>query len=169
MTFTSFDASQSPSNQVNILDNAGFEIWQRGTTFNNVGNAVYTADRWKYNNNTGTLNITQESTTKRTNSNFSLKGVQTGLSASNFLFQLVENFVEYRGQVVTMSLWVNTSTASSIRLFLNDGVSTVNSSFHTGSGSFELLTASIVINNSNTRVLLGIEIAANNTFYLDNG
>src|SRR5690348_12117548 len=164
MTFTSFDASQSPSNQVNILDNAGFEIWQRGTTFNSVGNNVYTADRWKYNNNTGTLNITQESTTKRTDSNFSLKGVQTGLAAPNFLFQLIENFAEYRGKTITFSLWVNVATASAIRLYLNDGVSTINSSFHTGSGSFELLTASIAISNSNTRVLLGIEIDANSTF-----
>ncbi len=30
----------------NILVNGDFQVWQRGTSFNNVGTFVYTADRW---------------------------------------------------------------------------------------------------------------------------
>lgn len=156
------------SSSSNILINGGFEQWHQGTIFNSVANNVVTADKWIYNNNTGTMNITQEGTTKRTDSVFALKGVQTGISASNFIFQDADNFTEFRGRTLTVSMLVNTSTASAVRIAIADGVTTVNSPFHTGGGTFETLSATLAISASNTRVRILIEVAANNTFYIDN-
>lgn len=52
-------AAQSQSNR-NKLINGGFDVWQRGTSFNS--GSTYNADRWWGNNSAVTTTWSQEST-----------------------------------------------------------------------------------------------------------
>lgn len=52
----------------------------------------------------------------------------------------------YQGKTVTLAAWVKTSTASLTRIRVWDGVGGTYSSYHTGGGDWELLTAKHTLN-----------------------
>jgi hypothetical protein len=160
MSRTQIDASLVPSaslasqNVANILDNGGFEIWQRGTSFSNPATATYLADRWKINTTeTSTVTVTQEATTIDTGL-YSMKVVMSSTGASKLwqLFQPIENYVAYRTKTVTLSIRVKTSTASSIRVVVYDGVTLNYSPYHTGGGGWETLTSTLTVDASAARL-----------------
>jgi hypothetical protein len=52
----------------NFVNNGGYDVWQRGTSFAAVGSAQdYTADRWKELNNTGLSTYSRQATGDTTN------------------------------------------------------------------------------------------------------
>src|SRR6185437_8122446 len=116
MVFTSIDpALLTPTvsqNINNIIDNGGFEIWQRGTTFNSVASGTYTADRWSTDVSGATLNITKE-----------IVNVDSGLASMSFnvtapgslvssldVAQTIENgIVFYTGKTLSLSVRVKSN------------------------------------------------------------
>lgn len=173
MALTIFDPTQAPGIQPNnLLDNGGFEIWQRGTTFTNPASGAYTADRWATGKSAGiTVNITKDTTTFDSGT-ASIK-VDTTVAANNqmYLIENIETFADYRGKTVSFSARVKTSTASKIRLAMADGVAQTFSSYHTGSGNFETLTMTFSVNASASTLSCYIGMIADtvtvNTFWAD--
>lgn len=172
---TTFDTTQLPvtslQNINNILDNGGFEVWQRGTTFNGAGNAAYTADRWK--NSYGgspVANMTQESSTIH-DGQYSMKVVITSAPGSSIwgMGQTVENYQSYRGKTLSFSCWVNT-TMSNVNLVLYDGITLTAGAFHPGDGQWHQLTVTATMSASASLVVVFVTqetTGVTGTLYVD--
>lgn len=81
--FSDIDSFNDAIQRHNAIINGNFEVWQRGTSFNQVDNFKYTADRWQvfYVGSTGVdgINIDRSSTVPIDN---------TGTGSSRFSFQV---------------------------------------------------------------------------------
>lgn len=155
-------------NPQNHLTNGGFEIWQRGSgAF--TGSGTYSSDRWFSSlNGTSTLSVSKDTQVNNdlgSNSCAALTYVHN--IASNY-WQKIENYIEMRGRTISLSMRVKTATASSVRLTISDGVATTVGNFHSGSGVYETLTVTRTIAGGATQVLVGVELDASATIYLDN-
>jgi hypothetical protein len=178
MVFTSLDPSLTPTASIgyqnipNILDNGGFEIWQRGITFTNPVSGVYTADRWQCGKSVGvTVNITQDASIFDSGT-FSIKVDTTVASGSSmYVIQAIENWQPYKGKTISYSCRIKTSTANKIRLAIADGVTQTFSNYHSGSGNFETLTMTFNVSTSATGISCYVGMVADtvvvNTFWAD--
>ena len=136
----------------NILTNANFNVWQRGTSIVNPVPGEYTADSWwidyggggstptaTYSKETGAANVYREPAAMKwdvtTHDTFT----------SCLLYNTFDNSAQYEGRTVTVSAAVKTSVAGRLLLEISDGSGLTQSSAHTGSGSWELLTATTTI------------------------
>jgi hypothetical protein len=145
------------SRATNILINGGMEFWQRGTSFSTPANATYTADRWKVNKSgTPTFTISQESTTVDLG-NFSLKLDLTagGGAAQIGLVQFVENFKDYRGKTVTLTVRMKTAQALA-QAYIDDGVASSYSVAHTGNNTFQTLVVTLNVSASASNLAVGL-------------
>lgn len=107
----------------NYVINGGFDIWQRGTTFNSIAGNGYSADRWimSYSGSGSTRNITQQTFTPGTdvgrespyyiNINQTVAG--TGGTWSEFA-TLIEDVRTLAGKTVTLSFWGKSSTSTAM-------------------------------------------------------
>jgi hypothetical protein len=114
----------------NCLINGGFDIWQRGTTFNSIAN--YTADRWVVFPAAGTLNATQ-STDVPTSPYFNYSLQVAGVSSSgDIIRQRIESAqsTPLAGQTVTLSVYAK-STAGTAALKWNTNVPSATDNFTT--------------------------------------
>lgn len=169
------DISNSRKNTISSLINGNFDVWQRGTSFVNPANNSWVADRWRVALTGGTVStISRVTDTKYGKYACQVANTSTPSSNGEYIFTTVENFEVYKGRSVSFSVWVKTSTASKVRLRLSDGVSTVVfSSYHTGSGNYELLTVTGTLSSSASELLLIIGILGGDaadgvTFIADN-
>jgi hypothetical protein len=144
----SYNIDSGVSNIPNILDNGGFEVWQRGTSFSTPANNAYTVDRWKVSyNNSPTFTVTQESSTIDSGL-YSMKLNITAVGSAQYLFfnQPIENFQAYRGKTITVSIRVN-SNVSGIYLAISDAAATYSSLYSTP-GSWQTLTVTRTVSTS---------------------
>jgi len=149
-------ASTSFQNINNIIDNGGFEIWQRGTSFNNPTAGTYTADRWQQQGNTSgaSWTVSQSSSTVDTgNFSITMNVTATGTSTSNYLSQPLEMVKNYTGKTLTFSIRINTSLVNKIGIELNDGFTNVQSTTHPGGGVWQTLSCTINVNSAVTQIL----------------
>lgn len=72
-----------------------------------------------------------------------------------------------RGQVVTAVVVGTASSASQLRVTVDDGVTTTSSSYHTGGGGIEELTAQHTMSSTATKCDIEIEVNVDGTVYLD--
>ncbi len=168
--------NQLQNDSLNILDNGGFEIWQRGVTFTAPATLAYTSDRWQVSTDEATnVTITKETTTIDSIGLASMKVVVTSAGASHFyrIRQLVENYADYRGKTVTLSVRVNTNVASAIKVAIgDDSAIQARSSYHTGGGGWETLSVSYTFGASIAQVTLFVGMIdsgdkKNGTYYWD--
>lgn len=158
--------------RANLLTNGGFEVWQRGAGAFTANNA-YTADRWFILlGASSSLSVTKAGagladTTADTGSQFCAKLAYTHSNISN-LAQRVEDIYQLRGRTITFSIRVKTSAASAIRVWLNDGVTTAFSGYHTGGGAWETLTYTLAVGASASYLDVVVRLEASATIYLDN-
>lgn len=160
----------------NYLTNPGFEIDQRGGTV--TATAAYAHDRWQLTlAGTDTATVTDETSIVDTTSGHSLKAVVvvgTGAGASN-VGQVLKNAdlgaYSLKGQTVDFAIRVRTATASACKAAITTdgtGGTTTLSSFHTGGGAFETLSASVAVPTDATTLTVKVTFAASCTAYLDN-
>lgn len=71
-----------------------------------------------------------------------------------------------RGKVVTVFGVVTASSASQARLFVNDGVTTTYSDYHTGGGGRELLSKEITVDAAATQLTFGVEVKVDGSVYV---
>jgi hypothetical protein len=103
----------------NFLANGGMDIWQRSTSSASTG-GYYTADRW-YQAAAGTTTISQDTDVPTgVNAQYSIKWVTSASSSYGQFYQALEQAVAkpLRGQKVTASVWVKTSSYGSGSLIL---------------------------------------------------
>ena len=149
----------------NLLTNGGFEVWQRGAgPFTTL---VYSADRWQVSTGSGTITVTQETTTTD-GSTASLKAVLTGTPPGGYVVQTLEDYRSLRGKTAQFSARVHQSVASSASLTIVDSSGQTSGSVSATTGSFVTLTASRAIGAAVTYVQVVVSFAVAGTFYLDN-
>lgn len=105
--------------RANLLVNGGFEVWQRGTSFN--ANGLTTADRWITQSSNGLAGIGVGRTPSTIGSHgYSLLLGQNPVSGSTFiLYQgLIEILPQLLGKTITFSAWVQESHPGAIKLGL---------------------------------------------------
>jgi hypothetical protein len=151
------------ANLPNILVNGGFEIWQRGSIFNNPATLAYTADKWMFETN-GSANTQIERSGVAYEGNYSASLVLNSIGSSTFLNlrQDVESPIKYRGKTLTLSMRVRANTANAVYIQMTDSAGSVVSSFHTGGDTYELLTVTKAIYASTTELI--IRVSWNTTF-----
>lgn len=157
--------------QTNLLDNGGFEIWQRG-----AGPFVssYIADRWWINGANITVNREAVAADVYTGS-YSVEAVTTGASMLQYgtgtSLVGIETPTYYKNKKLSLSCAVKTSTASAVRVAIycpEAAAVTEYSDYHTGSGNWEQLTTTILIPAAPTVIYVRIYIDVACTAYIDN-
>lgn len=148
--------------------NGGFESWAAGTSFSNPSNGTSLADAWtleKSGTSLATADFARESTTKDTGT-YGMKVTISGAGSSNSLLRVKQDITDYarfKGKTVTFGARVKVGTASKVRIFVTDGVTTQFSTYHTGSGSWETLTIPITCDNAMTALTFEVEIVSDFT------
>lgn len=101
--------------------------------------------------------------------NYCMKVVTSSPSGA-YVYYFLPGYEWFIGRTVTFVAYVKTSTANAVRVQLNDGVSSTNSPFHTGSGTWERLVVTRNISMSATRLQPRINFAngVDCTVYIDN-
>ena len=109
---TSFSYSPLNAAGKNALINGGMDIWQRSTSA--AGSGYKTADRW-YNDVTGTVTSSQETTVIPSAASYALKWTSGAASSYDNVYQCIEtaNTLPLRGQIMTLSAYVQVSSSYS--------------------------------------------------------
>ena len=118
----------------NLLENGDFESWSAGTSA--------APDGWNF----VTGAISRETSPKL---GTYCEGI-TRAGSDAFDNQDVPNHTNYQGRTVTFGCWVKTSTASQARIRVRDHITAITSSYHTGGGTWEWLTAILNVNATAT-------------------
>lgn len=153
MTYlTPLESSQASAN---LLDNGGFEIWQRGTSFSNGAAAIY-ADRWWWNfsGSTPTYTISKNTSvvdTQTSSLQLTLSSIPGG-TGNFYVYQTLENLSTYLGKTLTLYVRVNTTIGGNVinAGFYTDANGFVGTNYHPGDGNWHTLTGTITISNSST-------------------
>jgi hypothetical protein len=157
--------------RANLLTNGGFEIWQRGNgPFTAAG--AYHADRWTINIiSSDTFSVSRDTTNIDSGSGACAAvtfGLVGGAGSSSVNQKLaVTDFPQLKGRVVSASCRVRCATANAVRIGIFDGVAWQYGAFHTGSGSYQTLTATVTLGASGD-YYCGVFFAASCTAYVDN-
>jgi len=106
--------------------NGNFDVWQRGTSFNNP-NVIYTSDRWKVANAIDVnIKVLRSTDVPNVDSLYSLRAeVMTatgGVGAISDITQPIENYSFFAGKQVTLSVWVKCDSGVTGSLFMRDSV-----------------------------------------------
>jgi len=163
----------SDTARANQLTNGGFEVWQRGNgPYTATG--VYTADRWLLTLvGSDTLSVSRNTANVDTSlgSNYCAACTFTlgsGGGATSLSQPLKTGDAnQLASRQVSASVRVSTGTASAVRIGVHDGTSWTYSSFHTGTGTYQTLTATATIGGAST-AQVGVFFAGSCTAYLDN-
>ena len=111
-TLSSLNGGPIAGNRNRII-NGDMRIWQRGTTFTNVPNGTYCADRFSLSLNGINLTITQSTDVPNAQFKYSLQAVPASSATATeaVIRQWVEqqNIYDFAGQLVTTSAWVKCS------------------------------------------------------------
>src|SRR5579872_7145115 len=156
----------------NILDNGGFEIWQRGTSFSSPANGTYLADRWLVTHITPnpTYTVSQSSSTVY-NGLYSMQINITNYNSTPFIqfLQYIENYQAYASQTITLSMavWAN-ATGANLELASASG-NFAESANHPGDSQWHILTVTYTVAATPTFLFIAFNPTQNGTYYLDAG
>jgi len=164
------------SRGVNLLDNGGFEIWQRGTSFNQGDGHPRQSDRWtKEKNGAPTYTVTQDSANRDTNSLYCVKLNISALGGCTrwWSVQNMEDVELYRGMTLSFSVRVKTSIANVVQIgfWTNTGGDSFSSQKHSGSGNYETITYTYTIPTNATgrwAVMINLDAPSTGDYYWDN-
>ena len=135
-----------------LLTDGGLETWTNPTTLTN----------WTfYQSGTGGSGNKESSIIK--GGTYSLK--QIGGTVLAQTYQLIANPTSYRNKTLVFGAWVKSSSNTSC-IVINDGVQEVLSA-HSGSGDWEYLTVSRLINSGATAIQFIFQTGSGNTDYFD--
>jgi hypothetical protein len=159
VAFTRLDASDvnaylANKSISNAVINGGFDFWQRGTSFTNPANFVYTADRWRsFTGSTGATRVISRQAFSPNeinaqgfgDSQFYLR-VNQSVAGTGDTFNQVQTPIEdvrtFAGQTVTLSFWAKANaTLNLITSFEQNFGSGGSSTVATSQGTTALTTS----------------------------
>jgi len=123
----------------NFLKNGSFESWSQGTT--------QAPDGW----------LLTSATVSRDTTNVHLGQAAAAITVSTGTGNLRQPLPSWqvshlKGHSLTFCAWVKTSTTSKVKLNLADGVGSTASPYHSGSGSWQMLTVTRTVDANATTV-----------------
>jgi hypothetical protein len=119
-------AATIPLAGTNVIINGAMDIWQRGTSFTNIANETFHADRWKQNGDGSGATKTWsqgfftpgDAPTSDVPGTFYLRFAQTvagtGATYTNPFKQPIENVRTFAGQTVALSFWARADATRTI-------------------------------------------------------
>ena len=142
----------------NIIPNSSFEVWERGI--------AAAPDGWVLTGASAT--VAQEGTLIKHglySAKITRSGTNCHLSADIYA---LGGKTYMRSRVYTLGAWVYATSASKVRLRVNDGTTTTNSSYHSGGSTWEYLTCSFTVNSGATALNVGLAVDTGDTSgYID--
>lgn len=160
---------------INIVDNGGFNVWQRGTTITNPANGDFFADRWRLYiaGATGVTSTITKETTDTDGEQASMKIVisSMGTGTEYMMYQKPEHYTTgWAGKTISVSVRVKTTIANKVCLRVLDSANHY-SAFHTGSGNWETLTVTgVTLSGNFNNIAIGqfsaIVTASTGTIYI---
>jgi hypothetical protein len=140
------------------LLNGGMEEWDDLTSYTNPSGGILPLKGW--------LLEKGESTTKDTGS-YAMKVAISGAGSSDSYIrfkQHVADYAKFAGLTALFNVRVQCSTASKVRLSIDDGVTSVQySSYHSGGGAYETLQVALAASASLTKMVVKVEITSDFT------
>lgn len=131
--------------QQNFVLNGNLEIWNAG--------ASSAPDNW-------TLNGAGAAVARAASTKWGSYCAQiTSGGSDDYLSQNYTAYADMKGKRAKAWCFVKTSTASIAKLVISDGMSSAASSFHTGDGTWQLLSVEYVVSNSATRLTLELHVS----------
>jgi hypothetical protein len=156
---------------INLLTNAGFEVWQRGPGAWSTSGA-WTADRWQMILGSGsTLALSQNAVTVDLDvgSQYTLSGTYNAAGAASRIEQPIENYHAARGRSVTFTIRVKANAPAAVRPFVRDTVvGYFYGADHTGSNAFETLRVTAAVGQATASLVVGVELHGTALVQLDN-
>jgi len=161
--------------QRNILDNGGFEIWQRGSGPFGV-NGKNTADRWvmQFDGNSTMAVDRDTGNPSISGGDYCLKltwNHQTTGTSWN-IFQELENPKDFYNKTISFSVKVKTAETDSVFVQIYEiGVGQSNSIKHSGNGNWETLTITRTLGTAGTNIqilIIGTKDQIANPCWIDN-
>jgi len=143
-------------NPTNLLSNGDFESWSAGTSS--------APDGWTFSGNT----IAREDTIIKLGT-YSVKLTYTDVLTYIYKEIHTEKGIAYwKGRTVTLSCWVWCDTADEAKIRISDGdTATAYSDYHTGGSTWELITTTVTVGSSATRLRAGLFIDGAADAYFD--
>ena len=138
---------------INLLKNGDFESWSAGTTS--------APDGWTL-HGTG-ITITRSATKKIGEYSVEI----TYGSVTSYIRHSIPDYERYRSKIITLAVWVKTSTASQVKIQLADNVGNNASDYHSGGGDWELLTVSRTVDTSATTLVCNLILYDTGVAYFD--
>jgi hypothetical protein len=102
----------------NKIINGDFGVWQRGTSFTNPGNGVYTSDHWRMGIASGT--VSRQTFTPGTapvagyESAYYINTTITANSQNYEILQPIEDVRTFAGQTATLSFWARSTVGAQL-------------------------------------------------------
>ena len=137
------------SPRINLIANGSFRSWLSGASAD--------PDGWT---SAGTGKAIARDADEKVDT-YSAKltnGAGNGATLSQVLQDEFED--QLLGKTVTFAAYVKASTASRVRLVIEDGTNTYNSDYHTGGGAYEWVHVSGAIDSGATSITVKLEIVA---------
>ena len=165
----------SDTARANLLTNGGFEIWQRGNGPFTLNGAT-ASDRWYLAfNGTDTMSVARDTANVDIGSIAAAAITFVKGNGVNALWRQDirrTDGAQFWGRMMSASVRVRTSVAGAVQVRLScDGtgaISPILSTFHTGSGTYETLSATIAVPADGTLLAIGLLFSASCTAYIDN-
>jgi len=141
----------------NLLEWSHFEDWESGASAAPTNHTLAGAS----------ATIARESTIIK-HGTYSAAVTRAGTDTT--LYYDFPDYADYLGRTMTFGCWVYATVASRGRLSISDGVSSAESSYHTGVAGWEYLTVSRAVDASATRIRVEMQVnSGNTTVYFDSG
>lgn len=146
-----FNSSATFNYGRNYCINGGFDVWQRGTTFNNVANSTYTADRWvQYNGTVTTVNVTrQDISSLGLGTQYCLRSERSAGTGTWVLETNLETSTlnQLKGKTITVSLLLRKGSALTSDLTLDFKTTTTEAR---GGNNVDATTVTVLNSSLNT-------------------
>lgn len=139
----------------NLLKNGDFERWDAGTSTSPTG--------WLLGGG-GALGIAREATEVKTGT-YSAK--LTFGTNDYYFYQYLQNPTTFIGKTITFNAWIKTSTASHARLRISTNIASALGNYHTGSGTWELMSIQYTVPSGTTSIWAAIDLVTSGIAYAD--